>query len=67
MDEADACSRRSADDMELHDISRAPDAHGGARNNGDHITFANETLFEQALFGNRWKRIDFPDVYNVAR
>ena len=58
---------RAADDVELHEVGGAANAHGCASDDADDVAFPNEAFFEEAFFGDGGKTIDFLDVRNVAR
>jgi hypothetical protein len=44
--------RGTADDVELHEVCGAADAHGRACDDADDVAFANEAFFEQTLLGD---------------
>src|SRR5271163_422602 len=59
--------RRAADYVELHEVCCATEAHRGACDDADDVAFANETLFEEAFFGDGGEAVNFLDIGNVAR
>src|ERR1700757_3542745 len=57
----------AADDVELHEIGGAADAHGRAGDDADDVALAHEAFFEQALFGDFSEAVDFADIGDAAR
>src|ERR1700676_5172062 len=56
----------AADDVKLHEVCGAADAHGGACDDADDVAFADEAFFEQAFFSNGCQSVNFADVGNMA-
>src|SRR5258708_23817147 len=57
---------QSPDNVKLHEVGGAADAHWCARDDADDVAFFDEALFEKALFGEVGEAVDFFDVGDVA-
>src|SRR5258708_30449451 len=58
---------QSPDNVKLHEVGGAADAHWCARDDADDVAFFDQALFEKALFGEVGEAVDFFDVGDVAR